>query len=390
MNHCRKVILLLIVMVVGLTLSCRKPTGPSVPDTAVIWEKTYGDSVSNEGASSVQATLDGGFIIAGTSYLEPFGPYSSFLIKVNGSGDTIWAQGYEGTTACVQQTADGGYIVTGWIEESDDADVVLRKVDSDGTISWSKTIDIEEGDYAKCIKEVPDGGYIIVGTSYFLSLPKSEILLIRTDSNGDTLWTRKYGGIRYDEGNSVDVTSDSGFIVAGTYDNGLGDIWLLKLDSNGDTLWSERISGSEESQGSSVQETSDNHYIAAGRIWKPESQTFNIYLIKTDMMGTCIWSMDFGTEGNDIACQIIEDSDGNYAIAGCTYSNNGDVYMAKVNSSGDSIYAEAIGGDGIDVGTSICEAFDGAYVIAGKTNSYGAGGMNEGLDVYLIKLKPEQ
>ena len=113
---------------------------------------------------------------------------------------------------------------------------------------WEKTFGGGDRDYGKSVQQTADGGYIITGAFGLLGNGDSDVYLIKTDSQGDTLWTKTFGGSYDDYGNSVQQTSDGGYIVAGFFDEGvwtggceLGDGWILKLNQNGDTLWTKKF-----------------------------------------------------------------------------------------------------------------------------------------------------
>ncbi|MCK4575365.1 hypothetical protein KAU34_03060, partial [candidate division WOR-3 bacterium] len=124
-------------------------------------------------------------------------------------------------------------------------------------------------DEAHSVQQTSDGGYIIVGMTKPFGVVKTlNVYLIKTDANGDTIWTKMFGGSNYDAGHSVQQTSDGGYIIAGmTISFGVdsGDVYLIKTNSFGDTLWTKTYGGVNFDCGYSVQQTSDGGYIIAGR-----------------------------------------------------------------------------------------------------------------------------
>ena len=109
----------------------------------------------------------------------------------------------------------------------------------------------------------------------------------------DTLWTKTYGGINYDSGNTVQQTSDGGYIIVGMtvpFNENNPDIFLIKTDAGGDTLWTKTFGDTLIDIGNFVQQTSDGGYIIAGyigvRIYvKTGGFETDVYLIKTDGNG---------------------------------------------------------------------------------------------------------
>ncbi|MBN2466003.1 hypothetical protein JXD38_10325, partial [candidate division WOR-3 bacterium] len=107
-------------------------------------------------------------------------------------------------------------------------------------------------------------------------------------ASGDSLWTRTYGGTEVDEGFSVQQTADGGYIVAGaTWSFGAGgfDVYLIKTGAQGDSLWTRTYGGTREDVGKEVRQTTDGGYIIAGRTYSFGGADEDVYLIKTDSLG---------------------------------------------------------------------------------------------------------
>jgi len=239
---------------------------------------------------SVQQTADGGYIVAGNA-----APYNmeAWLIKTNASGDTLWTRTYGDTYAVegysVVQTGDGGYAVVGNTWSCGSYQVYLLRTDANGDVVWTRTYGGAGDDRGHMLRQTPDGGYIVVGR--FSGDTNEGVYLIKTDSAGDTLWTRTFGGALADRGNSVSLTADSCYIVAGmtkSFGAGVADVYLLKVDANGDTLWTRTFGGSLYDEGASVQQTADGGYIIAGSTMSYGAGDYDVYLIKTDSAGSSV------------------------------------------------------------------------------------------------------
>jgi hypothetical protein len=154
--------------------------------------------------------------------------------------DTLWTKTYGGIDFeagySVTQTKDGGYIIAGVTCYSFNNDAYLIKTDSNGDTLWTRTYGriwgSNKDNWGYSVAPTSDGGYIIAGWTSSFGTGGYDVYLIKTDSNGDTLWTKTYGGSGDDFGNSVAQTGDGGCIITGytfSYGAGDGDVYLIKL-----------------------------------------------------------------------------------------------------------------------------------------------------------------
>ncbi len=243
-------------------------------------------------AGAVQQTNDGGYIISGIA--SPPCNYCSYayLIKTNNQGDTLWTKIFIGDSLLaqyflVQQTTDRGYIVAGTIVVSDQYALYIIKTDSLGDTLWTKTY---YGDEANSVQQTTDGGYIIAGNTVSFGAGNNDVYLIKTKASGDTLWTKTYGGTFNDFGADVQQTTDSGYIITGftnSFEGGGYDVYLIKTNTKGDTLWTKTYGGTDNDYGQSVKQTADGGFIIVGNTNSFGSLQANgkLYLIKTDVNG---------------------------------------------------------------------------------------------------------
>ena len=307
--------------------------------------------------------------------------------KTYGGGNTDY--GYS-----VQQTTDGGYIITGTgLFGNIDDDIYLIKTNSIGDSLWAKTFGGTNIDIGYSVHQTTDGGYIITGIKNWNllspSLDSSNVWLIKTDGNGNEQWTKTFGGTNHDEGRSVQQTTDGGYIICGrtaSFGNG-SDVYLIKTDGNGIQQWYQTFSGTSDDLGYSVQQTTDGGYIICGSTWS-SSVGWDVWLIKTDVSGNQQWNQINGGTNDDVGESIKQTTDGGYIICGSTYSFSNpvgyiirsDIYLIKTDSQGDSLWTRTFGGNGHDFGHSVQQTTDDGYIICGSTSSFG-----NVFDVYLIK-----
>ncbi len=309
-------------------------------------------------------------------------------LAATAQAQTRWWRTYGGTDIehgrSVQQTADGGYIIAGTtVSFGPGGDVYLIKTDAQGDTLWTRTYGGTDYDYGYSVQQTSDSGYIIAGYTHSFGAVGDDVYLIKTNASGDTLWTRTYGGTSYDWGFSVQQTSDDGYIVAGRTSED-GDVYLIKTNAYGYALWTWAYGGTGCDYGWSVQQTSDRGYIVAGLTLSFGAGQSDVYLIKTNAYGDTLWTRTYGGTSSDYGWSVQQTSDGGYVITGYTLSSGAgdyDVYLIKTNAAGDALWTRTYGGPGDDYGYSVQQTSDGGYVVAGCTRSFGAGTK----DVYLIK-----
>ncbi len=331
------------------------------------WNRTF-RGAGNSSAYSVQQTADGGYLISGST-CSSYVPLqcSPWLLKTDASGNEQWNKTFPGDygTRSILQTADGGFIF---------ADRSLVKVDVNGNEQWMKTI----GGTIYSVQGTSDGGYI--GAGIIPEEPGSDHpngWLIKVDANGDEQWNRIFWGMGFCIIRSVQQTGDGEYILAG-FRSGReerGGAWFIKVDADGNELWNRtfgewnRTFGGRGEDAFSVQQTGDGEYILAGR---------GFLLIKTDANGNMQWGKNKKFEGKEIAVahSARQTSDGGYIIAGDAYSiggSNKDSWLMKADENGNEQWNMTFGGAQNSEAYSVQQTKDGSYIIAGTTFSSAGG-----------------
>jgi hypothetical protein len=368
------------------------------PDTS--WTKTFGGS-GYETAFSCQQTIDGGYIILGRTESYGNGDSDAWLIKTDSQGNEEWNHTYGGALfdigISLDQTTDSGYVIVGWTTSYVNGynnDVWLIKTDTNGDTLWTKTFGGTNNENGWYVQQTTDGGYIITGYTGSYGW-YGDVWLIKTDSNGDSLWTQTFDRnsnpdqqyYSSDRGYSVQQTGDGGYIISGeaySFGNDSVFVWLIKTDSNGDSLWTKSYGGGTVyDDGMSVQQTDDDGYI----IVTTSFGYADVWLIKTDSNGDSLWTKIYGGSGEEQGYSVQQTTDGGYIITGLTTSfgnGGGDVWLIKTDFDGIEEWNQTFGGNGWDKGSSVQQTADGGYIITGYTNSYG-----NGVDVWLIKTDSE-
>ena len=252
--------------------------------------------------------------------------------------------------------------------------------DSPPAEEWNKTFGGTEKELGESVQQTTDGGYIIAGSTSSFGAGSSDVWLIKTDDSGNELWNKTFGGaiadyVKWDQ--SVQQTTDKGYIIVGytwSYGPGYADVWLIKTDVNGNELWNKTFGGAGSEEGYSVQQTTDEGYIIVGWTTSYGAGSYDLWLIKTDDNGDEQWNKTFGGTDWDEGYSVDQITTGGYIITGGTRSFGTDptcVWLIKTDDNGDEQWNKTFEwGDG-GWGVSVQQTKDKGYIIAGCGSFYG-------------------
>ena len=251
----------------------------------MLWNRTYSYGGNSDYLTDICQTMDGGYILTGSD--ERSGSSEQlWLLKINRNGTQEWTQSFNEFDRgnSIQITTDNGYIITGG-----DHRVFLIKTNSLGELQWKHKFSINNYNCGgQEVQQTTDGGFVIIGSIYSNPDNQRDIWLIKTDEYGNMEWNQTYGGTGYERGYSVKQTSDGQFIILGrTNPFGFGgsNIWLIKTDSSGNMLWNRTFGGTSDDWGQELQITGDDGYIFVGWTHSYGSGSEDVWLIKTDKFG---------------------------------------------------------------------------------------------------------
>ena len=384
-----KKLLLLLSVLFLISWGCE---GVELEDGLTLFTKNFGGNLWDYG-NSVQQTIDGGYIITGEISSSENGSSDIWLIKTDSEGQEEWNQTFDGNDRdygkSVKQTVDGGYIIIGSTGSDYYYDVWLIKTDPKGTEEWNQTFGGDNKDYGNSVQQTIDGGYIITGEISSSGNGSSDVLLIKTDQQGQEEWIQTFGGSDYDIGNSIEQTYDGGYIITGStrsYGNGSSDVLLIKTDQQGQEEWIQTFGGGYIDIGNSIKQTSDNGYIITGYTQSYGNGSRDVWLIKTNSQGNEEWNQTFGGSYIDIGNSIQQTINGGYIITGSKGTDYySDLWLIKTDYQGNEEWNQTFGGNDYDFGNSVQQTTDDGYIIIGHTKSYG----NGGYDIFLIKTDSE-
>jgi len=378
------------------------------------WQKSLGGSGHDFG-ESIQQTTDGGYIVTGRTESNDGdvsanqGEPDFWIVKLDGSGNIQWQKNLGGSdwerAYSIQQTSDAGYIVAGYTSSNDGdvsgnhggSDLWIVKLDGLGNIQWQKSLGGSESEQPKSIQQTTDGGYIVAGTTRSNdgdvsgNHGETDYWIVKLDGSGSILWQKSLGGSDLESAESIQQTTDGGYIVAGTTRSNDGDVsgnhggsdyWIVKLDGSGTIQWQKSLGGSENEGAESIQQTFDEGYIVAGSArsndgdFSGNNGIHDFCIVKQDGSGTIQWQKCLGGSGRDEPYSIQLTTDGGYIVAGTTESNDGDVsgnhgegdfWIVKLDESGSIQWQKSLGGSEEDFARSIQLTIDGGYIVAGWT-----------------------
>lgn len=390
------------------------------------WEKSFGGSAHDE-AYSIEQTSDGGYIAAGISksidgdVTAHLGDNDFWIVKFDDIGRLDWEKSFISTgmenAYSIQQTNDEGFIIAG----SGYSDYLVIKTDGQGETEWYKYLGGSGSEAAYSIRQTIDGGYIVAGETsssggdITFNHGARDIWVVKLDPDGEIEWQKTYGGTVDEKANSIQLTADNGYIIAGqtlssdgdvTDNSGVHDFWILKIDSVGDILWQNTYGGSSFEEALGIRELKDGGFIAVGYSASNDLDVSinngkqDVWIIRLDNAGQLVWEKSFGGSKDEIGFSVDQTSDDGFIIGSASNSpNDGDVsgnhgqwdyWIIKLDPDGDLEWQQSYGGSNYDVGRSIQQTNDEGYVMAGYGSSTDGdiGHINGGRDYWIIKLAP--
>ncbi|MDP3927498.1 MAG: T9SS type A sorting domain-containing protein [Bacteroidota bacterium] len=301
----------------------------------LIWDKYIGQSPRMEFAYSLIETKDSNFVITGR--VNSSNPY---LMKFNSTGNLIWEKEYQSyfwaEGFSVGQTYDSGYFFV-----VPDTSTTLFVTNAIGDTLWTKRYNSV---ICRSVIQTTDSGFAITGSTV-PTTGNQEIVLVKINSSGDTLWTRTFGGEGKDNANSIQQLSDNGYLIAGNYDHQLFDVeketFIIRTDSVGNTVWTKkRYLGIahfiKECKNNNGYILSTTNY-AMG--WIPNTDEYYLVITKLDTLGNIEWIRNFDGYAYSLGNNITQTSDGGYLLTGSIKNDiaTANIVLIKLDSIGNYV-----------------------------------------------------
>lgn len=411
-------------------------------------QKTFGGN-SDDQLGGLWLTADGGMVLGGRSYSYISGEKTEYnrgvddywVIKLNAAGKIEWQRTLGGTDVdeilALQQTNDGGYILTGNSVSSPSGDKAdnkgtfdywVIKLNSFGSVEWQKTLGGDSYEFCNSVQQTNDGGYLIGGSSLSnISGDKSEngrggfdFWIVKLDKHGTKLWDKTIGGSGDEFLSQVIETTDGGYFLGGIStsnisgeksENGRGanDFWAVKLDKNRNKVWDKTAGGTDNDYVNGLVQAPDGGYFLSGASAsnisgeKTENSRggFDFWVVKFSKTGTIQFDKTIGGSGDEYEATVDNTSDSGIIIGGNSSSSISgektensrgyfDYWVIKLNGYGNISWDKTIGGNGYDNVRTVKEVANNKYVIGGYSASDISGDKTEasrgGYDYWVVNL----
>jgi hypothetical protein len=332
----------------------------------LLWTSYF--PVTNYGsfANDLERTVDGGFILVGTNrrYIG-YDDLDLHLIKTDSAGSVLWSRIYSDSAIvdgmAVTELSDGGYVVACNRDSviPGHGDVMLVRANATGDVVWTRTIGGDRDDRVTDMEMTSDGGFLIVGSTRSMGAGGDDVWLVRVNSEGDTLWTRAYGGVGDDVGTEVALLEDDGCAISaytGSFGEGMLDEYVLRVSPTGDTLWTRTFGGASNDQANGIAVASDGGFVVAGstRTFLTLGSTGDALMTKYSAAGAFMWSMHFVMGSSSARSEYYKVSDlfavrrttdNGYIVAGSyqysgTYDNYAYAALAKLGAEVTSVASD--------------------------------------------------
>lgn len=366
-----------------------EPTSTETVQNPAI-EHRYGGESRDRGINMLQ-THDGGYAAVGYSSSFGSGDEDIYLVRTDPDGKLLWSSSYGGTGDDngwdLLETPEGGFLILGFTNSmgAGKMDLYLIQTDPQGELIWEMTYGGPEDDYGWAL-ESEDDGYLLAGQTKSFGAGDIDGFLVKVNLAGEPIWRQTYGGTAEDRLYSIDQTNSGGYVLAGTTrtdSQGERDAYLIKTDSEGELIWSSSFGEEQDDVFHAVRETSEGDLIATGYSKSFGAAGYDAWLMNIDSDGEPNWQRLFGGTLDDHLISGEQTVDGGYILAGYTRSfgaSGWDVLLAKLDPDGELIWTELFGGRLDDTGYTVIQTTAGDYLVTGETYSQGAGGG----DLYLI------
>ncbi|MBC7485832.1 MAG: T9SS type A sorting domain-containing protein [Cytophagaceae bacterium] len=360
----------------------------------VPFQRSYGGT-NDDLANSLLSLGNNGYLIFGTTSNFNSERTDLTLLRINSDGTTQWANRYGGdqneTAEHVELTSDGGFILLANTTSfgAGNSDLLVIKTDQNGQVEWSRTFGGLSDDFSACVKQVQTGGYIIAGRTQSFGQGGDDAYLVRIDADGNILWSNAYGTVNNERFYYIDNAQNNEFIITGIENTSSTlnyDALVIRIDANGSIISNNSFGdrgGRFNDASDCIRATSDGGYAFSGHYQSYGAGGLDLAITKVDALGRIEWARVFGNNRDERAWDFQIDKFNNYILSGYTtgFGNGGNEALAiRINRNGIPQWTKTYGGTANEEFNE-CIINEDSIVFVGYTRSMGAGGS----DIYIVK-----
>ncbi len=356
---------------------------PTPVTTPADWAKAY-TSPNDDSCRAILQREDGGYIAAGNSWVLGEWYNRTRLISVSYAGEVEWQRAYDSgeTNGCMSVCikSDGGYIVAGYISESGDTNMWLLNLNNTGGIVWQKSYGGANNDIASSIIQDSDGNFVVLGYTTSFGSGGWDMVVMKLDGDGTILWQKVYGGTGAELGSQIKQTNNGDYIVAGyassfgTGDN--GDLWVVRLTNNGEILWQYAFDNSDSDYGNSIIEAPNGSFFICGETRRGGGTNNDFWVMKLASNGAVLWQKCYGDDQLEYGKSVSLKQDGTLLVTGDKRpvgEGPRNILGMRLDGDGNILWQKAFGGEKYDRCGSSIATYDGGFMIAGDTCSFSGG-----------------
>ncbi len=356
------------------------------------FSRTFGGERDEKAMTAIE-TRAGAYVVAGLTFSYGKGKSDIWVLKLDPEGREIWrkylgSEDFEWANDIIE-TREGNYVIAGYSQDPETGynNAWVVQLDRNGRVQWSQFFGGTKGEEAKSIIQTQDGGFAIAGLSQSGGNGKSDMWLLRIDSDGNELWQETYGGSEADRAHDILQTRDGGFLLGGyskSMGEGKADVILVKVDKDGNGKWKKNYGGEENENIESMVATRDGGVVLAGWSMSGSSGTLDAFVMKVNSAGDRLWSKTFGGDGKDVYYDVDLSPEGDIILGGASTSNpesRAKVWITRMGMDGSVKWHRFSNGSKSDFGYNVHVTQDGGILVVGSTDSYALGGN----DMWVIK-----
>jgi hypothetical protein len=360
----------------------------------VTWQKRYGGETDDRAFYGLK-TSEGFLVVGSTKSIVPNATVA-WVLKLNEQGNAEWNKTFPGQFGSefryVLNLTDGFLLIGNQFSSTGDTNGYVVKIDVQGNVVWNATFGENKTDRFFSGIATPDS-YVLFGLAYSNGSNESNALIIKLDINGNVLWNRNYEIGANTVARTGVLAPDSNYVIAGytNFQNSSNyEFLLLKMDQAGNLIWNQTYAVAGSQIAYSMTQANDG-YLIVGYIESPQTD-IDARVIKVDWNGTLLWSESIGGKNADSAAVIEPSDDGNYLVAGFTFSfgaGNRDFWLFKISTSGKILWTCTQGDEGYQEAYQIIQTDKNHYVLVGWTDPPGQPALigKAKYDFYIVKIE---